>query len=166
MEIIVATKFNEQKSPEKNYLPIQITLVLIMITVIFLSSYFQNYYALFLLIPVIFYLWKIQGRNKFGNEFLIAFIQNDHLHIDFEETTLSEKGKIRYGYPLVQLSISLSELVGYKLHSFLGNKPELMEISFKKEDEIFYTRPIPIYYLDKNQLEKFMLFLEENISKS
>lgn len=129
--------------------------------------------AFFLKLPLLFFLpfaflalyfrslWA-ENRNHFH-----AYIDGTLLCLDFRDTQEATNTTInQLNTRNRHLELLLYSIQGYKLHSFLGKAPELMQIQMLVQDKLIETRPIPIYYLNKEQQQTFLRFLDALIVKT
>ncbi len=160
---------NQQKTgdtpkPKKwrNRMLISIGLLLIFGLAAFLLKLPLIFFAPFAFLALYFRSLWIKDKGHFH-----AYIDGPVLYLDFRDTqeagnTLSSKAQNRNCH----LEILLNTIQGYRLHSFLGKAPELMQIQMRVQQQLIETRPIPIYYLDKEQQQLFLNFLDALIVKT
>lgn len=103
-------------------------------------------------------LWHKEGHFH-------CYIDGQVLYFDFKDT--QETGHRQFDQDNnCHLELLLHTIQGYKLHAFLGKAPELMQIQMLVRDKLIETRPIPIYYLNKEQQQTLLDFLDTLIVKT
>lgn len=167
MHQTIVSNRNPQKAKPKRKKMRNLMLISIGLFLAFALVAFSLKLPLLFFLPFVFLALYFRSLWIKDNGHFHAYIDGTVLYLDFRDTQEATNTAIsQLNARYCHLELLLHTIQGYKLHAFLGKAPELMQIQMLVQDKLIETRPIPIYYLNKEQQQTLLDFLDALIVKT